>query len=161
MKKLIFLDVDGVLNSIEYMKRHENHICMEYVERLSRICLPDTEIVLCSTWKELYREANRGCKTCEDMILELEGSLAVYGMTISDMTEYGNKPRPFGIYKYLQEHGFHDGNVRFAILDDDFHRKDYDTYQLGSHLVQTKYFAPFHEGGIQEEHVEEAIALLS
>lgn len=161
MKKLIFLDVDGVLNSIEYIMQSETLICMECVERLSRICLPDAEIILCSTWKELYEDKNRGCKELEVMISELERSLAAYGMKISDMTGYNNKERPYGIYKYLQEHNYHDGNAKFVILDDDFSRQDYDKYHLGSHLVQTRYFAPANEGGLQEKHVEKALSLLS
>ena len=84
---IIFLDVDGVLNSRAYLNNHkdpEDEIDMRAVERLAKIYRQcNCKIVLSSSWRELCGDE---MKAPHSMYKYLESCLAKYGMTIMDVT---------------------------------------------------------------------------
>lgn len=78
---IIFLDVDGVLNSRAYLNNHkdpEDEIDMRAVERLAKIYRQcNCKIVLSSSWRELCGDE---MKAPHSMYKYLESCLAKYGM---------------------------------------------------------------------------------
>lgn len=52
--KVLFLDIDGVLNSASTMK-HGVHLCNKRIVMLSRLCKElDLKVVISSSWREIY-----------------------------------------------------------------------------------------------------------
>lgn len=83
--KIIFLDVDGVLNSSTYINKETYHIKQEKVRFLKNIVdHTGANIVLTSTWKAGF-DKKTGKKAEYYMILER--SLEEYGLKIFDITE--------------------------------------------------------------------------
>ena len=118
---IIFLDVDGVLNNMAYLKGKDTReeIDMQAVERLAEIYKEcDCRIVLSSSWRELC-----GSETKEhhSMYRYLEDCLGKYGMEIMDVTPVIMSNRPEEIAAWLKK------NVNmvknFVSLDDDFDEK--------------------------------------
>lgn len=163
MRKIIFLDVDGVLNSLPYHNAHKNdpdyqELNHENLNRLSIIQrLTQAELVLASTWKALNAPDE---PEAYKMWLYLVDTLKKYDLEIMDSTPESEKGRPCDIRQWLDAHP--DEEIRYAILDDDYHEKDYAEYGLGGHLVQTRYFCMLEsQGGIQESHVKQTLKLLN
>lgn len=146
-KKIIFLDIDGVLNSKAYfdsikeseiLATEKIHIeISEYhVKLLSELCHAcDAKIVLASTWKELDDPSNSKAYCMYQYLYE--------------------------IFMWLQART--DKNeIQAVILDDDFNRSEYRKYGLENILVQTKFFVnKISDGGLQQKHVSEAIHILN
>lgn len=156
---IIFLDVDGVLNSMAYLKGKDigDEIDMRAVERLAEIYKEcDCRIVLSSSWREL-----RGSETKEphSMYRYLEDCLGQYGMEIMDVTPVIMSNRPEEIATWLKENRSLVKN--FVSLDDDFDEKHYKNFGLGGHLVRTKFYVNDEaKGGLQAEHVKKAKRIL-
>ena len=152
---VIFLDVDGVLNSMAYLKGKDigEEIDMRAVERLAEIYKEcDCLIVLSSSWREL-----RGSKTKEShsMYRYLENCLGQYGMEIVDVTPVIMSNRPEEIAAWLKENGSLVKN--FVSLDDDFDEMHYKHFGLGGHLVRTEFYVDDEaKGGLQSEHVKKS-----
>ncbi len=106
---VLFLDVDGVLNSYRSSKQLDDSMIYHLGKIVSKI---DLKIVLSSTWR-LY----------SDSLVELEVRLAKDGISIFDTTvhlmpEKMSMPpveRYFEIQEWLDRHEVE----KFAILDDD------------------------------------------
>ena len=156
---IIFLDVDGVLNNMAFLKGKDigEEIDMRAVERLAEIYKEcDCRIVLSSSWRELC-----GSETKEphSMYRYLEDCLGKYGMEIMDVTPVIMSNRPEEIAAWLKE------NVNmvknFVSLDDDFDEKHYKNFGLEGHLVKTKFYVDDEtKGGLLKEHVKKAKRLL-
>ena len=150
---IVFLDVDGVLNNMAYLKGKDigEEIDMRTVERLAEIYKEyDCKIVLSSSWREL-----RGSETKEphSMYRYLEDCLGKYGMEIMDVTPVIMSNRPEEIAAWLKE------NVNmvknFVSLDDDFDEKHYKNFGLEGHLVKTKFYVDDEtKGGFAERTCE-------
>ena len=161
---VIFLDVDGVLNSFPYFesmkglstKSDYNEISDFHLQMLSKLyhdC--DAKIVLASTWRDLDDPTDKSCYTMYKYLLD---SLAKYGMTVFDKTPLIGGARPLEIVTWLQQCN---ENVNFVVLDDDYSSEEYDKYEIADHLVQTKFFCDtIDEGGLQQEHVDLAKQIL-
>lgn len=164
---IIFLDVDGVLNSMAYFESlgkenrqsGYNRISDFHLQMLAKIyhtC--DAKIVLSSTWRELN---NKTDMSVYPMYQYLVNSLAKYNMKIMSQTPVIHMNRPLEIVSWLNNREDRD-NIRFVSLDDDFSKKDYDKYGIGDCLVHTKFFChKLSEGGLQQEHVDKAIRILN
>lgn len=163
---IIFLDIDGVLNSMAYFKLNKktkeslfNDISDFHLQKLAEIyhkC--DAHIVLSSTWRELDDEYN---VTCYQMWQYLVESLGKYGMKIMSKTPVIDQNRPLEIKTWLDSRIDKD-KIKFVSLDDDFNRESYDKYGIGDCLVHTKFFCnTLEEGGLQQEHVDMAIKILN
>ena len=157
MRKIIFLDIDGVLNSMAYFKNVKevdgfNEISDFHLQKLSKIYhKAGAEIVLCSSWRTL--------RTDNEMYQYLVNSLAKYDMLIFDKTPVIAMDRPLEIYSWLEEQS---EEVQFVILDDDYPTEEYEEYGLEDHLVRTVFYCfEESEGGLQDAHVKKAIGILN
>lgn len=145
--KVIFLDVDGVLNNGKHWfqcrlsdERIDNsRICPLAVERLRRlVAQTGARVVLSSAWRlsAEHREAVRR------VLAEI--GIRFYGIT----PDFSFRPRGHEIGQWLREHP---EVTSYVILDDN---DDMDTVQ--DRLVQTDF-----NTGLLDEHVERATALLA
>lgn len=167
---IIFLDIDGVLNSFEKLSdpllpKHEwNPEAMErygisldvwpiYVERLNRIIAKcdNCKIVMSTSWR-LGDEA--WWMALKESLYEMGVGAEIIGKTcdpFQTMDANGDFPGKWSkrheeIQKWLDEHA---GVKGFVILDDDWDA------EIPGHFVKTS-----HMHGMQDEHVEEAIKIL-
>lgn len=143
--KVIFLDVDGVLNSETFMIDNPNamfkNILSESAIDLLRRIVDETgaKIVLSSSWRRIKMN-----------MIHLTKQLFAHGISIHSSTPYSIELRNRGdeIGAWLREHP---EVTNYVILDDDD-----DMGEHMSHLVQTTW-----KHGLEEKHVEEAVRLLS
>lgn len=153
---VLFLDIDGVLNSGKYIKNLNgrfddpiNQIDPEAVKLLNIITdLTGCKIVVSSTWRIAF--LNR----CADPVRSMQGCLRMYNITGEVI---GLTPRKVNairnvrgkeIQAWLDEH--YDEVEKFVIIDDDS-----DMGKLLPHLVKTLF-----EDGIQDSHVQKIVSIL-
>lgn len=145
--KVIFLDFDGVINSTTFMMRIDGHkghekISEEMVGRVNRI-IEETgaEVVVSSTWRKLHD------------LDELQKFLDKNGFVgeLMDKTppNFGMTERGDIIQLWLDEHPFVE---EFVVIDDDTDM----TAIPDENFINTDTTV-----GITNEHVEEAIDILS
>lgn len=117
-RRIIFLDIDGVLNSLEYDRermKHDGNIDKTRLVLLrSLIDATNAEVVLTSSWR-VHWESD--IERCDDIGRDLTVTFGEYGIRISDKTcVMSDKRRSDEIRAWLSEH---DGEVeRFVIIDD-------------------------------------------
>ena len=147
--KIIFLDIDGVLNSDEYFDKIknlningiENDIDVNKIVLLKK-SLDETgaKVVLTSSWR-YTRKAQ-----------ELKQLLLIYGIIV-DCTPFIDNERGIEIKKWLQEHN----DVQdFVILDDEI----FDSYdeKLMEKLIKISDTNGINYGeGLQPKHIQEII----
>jgi len=161
MNKIIFLDIDGVLNCKNTFKEKKEErvfynkflekndfnlakismcdIDFEKLELLKYIVLEtNAKIVISSSWKNL-----RFYTLIEDLLINK-------GLPIIGVTPHINNRRGTEIKKYLSENQVDD----FIIIDDSIF-DDYDD-ELINHLVKTD----FYDEGLNDEKANEAINLI-
>ncbi len=147
--KVIFLDIDGVLNCASTKRRLRGS---PFVDDDKLLLLKDlvektgAELVLSSTWRLglLYPDVAAFTVDTDALIAEL----AEYGLRLYDHTpKLSDRQRGHEIAAWLAENPEVE---KFVILDDDS-----DMAHLKEHLVQTSWIA-----GLQTVHVEKAIKLL-
>jgi hypothetical protein len=145
--KYLFLDVDGVLNSIcdcpnpSDFKSELSERCILLVKQI--IDATKCHVVISSSWRLIPSHDNY-----------IRQQLAGYGIQAHDETPHSLKYETRGqeIKAYLQPK-FKSGIVEsFVILDDE---NDMDEY-TETNLVQTSYVT-----GIQQYHVNKAIEILN
>lgn len=156
--KIIFLDVDGVLNS----ELTEDHFGMyvgiedKKVELLKQIIdATGAKIVLSSTWRLGYSRFGTLLEGNRDYLNE---KLAKYGLqTFSqteDLSRHGEQ-RGKEINDWLEKHDDVDG---WVVLDDEYFW-DFGVYNIIPHWVKTYFYG--NNGGLTPEDVNEAIAILN
>lgn len=146
---IIFLDVDGVLNSDEFrtdmykiLKRAVrteeffDPVCMECLKEI--VDATDAKIVVTSSM------------LINDMELLTE-KLGEYNIEIIGKTKHYGGIRGTEIREWLAEH---DGISNYIIIDDDYF-KDYPG--LDDHIVKTSFY---HGRGLNKSHVQKAINIL-
>lgn len=157
--KVVFLDVDGVLNCYYTHDSCEGYTGIDDAKvALLKQIIDSTGaiIVLVSTWKEYWEDGNPVGVFGEYLVGKLEAA----NLTIYDKTEdyIGKKTRRgTGIKTWLKEHGLED--CKWVLLDDEVFADYYDVEGLFDHLVSTEYYAV--DGGLQQTHVDLAIKILS
>lgn len=130
--KVIFLDIDGVLNNAETNSRTPSGflgISYSLVNNLAAIvCATDARIVLTSTWKKHW-EADKTDIGVDGAYLDKR--LREYGLRIIDKTDDHLSDRGAGIKKWME------GKLidSWVVLDDDIFF-DYDL-DIINHLVLT------------------------
>ena len=154
--KIIFLDIDGVLNSDKYLesctdKSEDNRIDLSRVKLLADLVKStDAKIVLTSTWRVDW---NMIPLLCGDFGKYLNKCFATYGLSILDKTPVisllGGRHKE--ILTWLSRH--RSSVESFVILDD----MDNGWEELYGRVVITNP-----QGyGLEEEHVQKAIELLN
>ena len=149
--KIIFLDVDGVLNSMKFDRWLQDHHMKQYygyelLDQNALLNLKDivfvtgADIILSSSW----RLSNKCCE-------ELRQQLLPYGLRFIDKTVcLCQENRGEEIKEWLSRHPEVD---HFVILDDEDEFKD---DLLKNNFVETTF-----EEGLLEQHAAKAIEILT
>ena len=152
--KVIFLDIDGVLNhdnSREVVKGGIIGLNKECCTQLKRIVdTTGAEIVLVSTWKMWWSPIYNECKFDGKY---LSDTFAEYGLSIIDKTTGPcGDGRGQGILDYLNAHSDIES---YIVLDDEIFR-DYRCPEIMDRLVKTS----FYKWGLTKRLADRAIQLL-
>lgn len=145
--KIIFLDIDGVLNYSDVWDRPENKEKgtkvwdSDCVNELNRIIKEtDANIVLSSTWR-LY----------SDHEIIVYNDMGIEGKFVGKTPDLFNKPRGIEIQTWLDENK-HMNIENFVILDD---------YNDMEHLTNKLVLTDFLDKGLTKEKANEAIKMLN
>ena len=163
MIKIIFLDIDGVLNSNkskQYMPAPYSpevlYVGIDEDKLLNlKHIVDDTgaEIYLTSTWKYDWDKEDKSKQ--DEFADEIDRRFAAVGLEVTDKT-YEDRPvlRGQGIHKVLEELNPDD----WVILDDEVY-PDFDDYydEIFPHFVQTSWYGD----GLNAEEAELAIQVLN
>lgn len=155
--KVIFLDVDGVLN---YMTCDAKSPCGAYgvedrcIEVLAKIVKKsDAIIVLISSWKHFWYNDESENNGLDEDFKYLVYALAKHDIYMSDRTYDGNFERGFGISEWLKQHT---NTTDWVVIDDDMF-PDYEEYGIVPHLVMPSFYT----GGLKEEHISKCLQILN
>lgn len=154
--KILFLDIDGVLNSREYDRRRDwneqSNIDKTRLPLLKRIIeSTGAKIVLISSWRSHW---NSDGALCDEAGRYMNDLFAEYGLFIFDKTpDLGRGAgRKDEVAAWLSAHA---GEVEnFAILDD----CAFGWEELSDSYIHTN---PHFGMGLEEEHVVETVKLLN
>lgn len=155
--KIIFLDVDGVLNTKFTKARCNGYIGIDenklpFLKQI--VDKTSAEIVLISTWKEHWERLSSRKYLQDAFANQLDKKLNSVGLKVLDKTEDSRDgvwySRGEGILDYLAYHKV----SSFVILDD--LQFDYDGCELTDNFVQTN-----EKDGLTSEHVKKAIEILN
>ena len=158
VRKVIFLDIDGVLNQDNDGPKIEE--C--FVKRLAHVVKKtDAEIVLSSSWRRAYtNHVNPGYPHQNKDVALLISMLDKYQLRVMDVTPdltSGPYARPLEIRAWLVEQG---NLERFVILDDETF---WAWNWLEDYLVCTTHLYESGKAvcGLTDEDAEKAIAILN
>jgi hypothetical protein len=168
--KIIFLDIDGVLNSHAYMTKMgelwddpANQIDPELVARLNKITdATGAKLVISSTWRLPFLDY---CRI--DMLAELMASYGITGEVIGMTPAIGmtgsNERRGREIAIWLADNLYFKVET-FIVLDDDFVDCEPITKAArGRGFPETfkaSQIKPLLADGLQDDHVYEAMGIL-
>lgn len=166
--KVIFLDIDGVLNSEQsfidnheyYLEtgKHKADVCESMVKRLSLIVSHTNAcVVMSSSWRGMHRSYKvlNETPTMRHVIV-LDKLLSKHNIKIIDYTKSLNGEgisRGCEVREWLSRHP---DVTSFVILDDEMFS---DWNELKSNLVKTTFYGE--RGGLQKKHKYEAIKILN
>lgn len=154
--KVIFLDIDGVLNCQSSKSKYRGLIGIDNkkVKVLRRIVeLTSAKIILCSSWETGWRKTEK----------ELQGTLASYldmkldkeCWHIFDKTDDSGSDRGHGIRRYLENNP---QITHWCVIDNDIFI-DYEECGIMDHLVKISFYD--NNGGLQEEHIDKVVEMLN
>lgn len=154
--KVVFLDIDGVLNTPSSKSRCGEYIGIDddKVKRLADIVKrTNAQIVLISTWKKYWQKEEK-LKPLQDYVATyLDKKLVKFGLKVTDKT----RDKVDGIYlsrgEGILEHIDRNHVKSFVILDD--LQFDYDGCDLTDFFIKTKATI-----GLTNEQVEKACKIL-
>ena len=151
--KVVFLDIDGVLNSYQYLSRTSmedagiyDELDPQKADLLQKLVVQTgASIVLSSSWRESFENMVPLDYVARNLLTVLkERHLSIY-----DMIPLLNGQRAEEIRQWLTCHFEVDS---FVILDDE----NYDWKELEAHWVKTSYYA-----GPTEQNVQQAADILN
>lgn len=149
--KIIFLDIDGVLNSRQYdanRKETEGNIDETRLLLLKQLIdRTKARIVLTSTWRCHWDPTGQHT---DEIGKALEAAFKRYGISLYDKTPEKNNNRSKEICEWLEQHQDAD---TFVIIDDIKFGWD----KLEPYVVKTDYRIG---RGLEQEHMEKAIKIL-
>lgn len=153
--KIIFLDVDGVLNCESSKSQCRGFIGIDdkRVARLKQIvAATGAQIVLSSSWKHDWEPTNKDDQN--EYGNYLDRKLRRQALTVIDKTyELRSENRGEGIISWVGTH-----NVdSFIILDDEWF--DFKELGIASRVIKTEFYNA--DGGLTDGDVELAIKLLN
>lgn len=150
MNNVIFLDIDGVLNTYYTtdMCGHFIGVQSDLLDNLAKLVNEfKTKIVLISTWREDW---DMNPKKCAKPGVYLNDKFAEHGIKIDDKitkSPRGTFFRGLEIKTYIEEH-----NVdRFVIIDDEYF--DYNKENLTKRLVHTSMDNGFDEKALGDAYM--------
>lgn len=147
--KVIFLDIDGVLNNLETKDRITPMVIGiedPKVKLLLKIVSEtNSEIVLISTWGIHWKAEEENVHK-----KYLNEKMQKFGLNIIDSIDSPNFQRSRSIKDYVCANGI----KSFVIIDDQYFA-DYITEGLGNHLVRTNI-----QKGLTEDNVKQALTIL-
>lgn len=156
---IIFLDIDGVLNSAHNWP--ENNLDDRLITNLKTIIdETNAEIVLSSSWKNFFDE---NVNTTHKLGLELLRAFNEKGLTIKDITPYPasryTSKRGLEIKTYIETHEIDN----YVVIDDDEFSDFKDTIDMtrfiktesGTSLTSAK------DEGLTEQLAQKAISILN
>lgn len=148
--KICFLDIDGVLNSNQFIEENPDIPIGEIIDpvavaRVNAIIeRTGAKIVVSSSWRIPYLDDPAGFENLKTLFAK-HGIKNIVGMTPQLRGEHRSRE----IAAWLAENEV----KSFVIIDDDSYA------QLDNKLVKTMFHGA--NGGIQDDHVEEAIRILN
>ena len=155
--KVIFLDVDGVLNCNSTRERIDGIYFVEdsKIEILKEIIeCTDAKVVLSSTWRLGWARMQHELNYHDKHFEMLRDKLQEHGIQLLDRTPISNSGyRGEEIDEWLR---CHTEVESFVILDDNSDMKPH----LGR-LVKTRWYATGAGGGLMRKHIRLAIELLN
>ncbi len=148
--KILFLDIDGVLNSIDYYTELDKHVTDSVFDRLSDDLNPvavdllkefvveyDIDIVISSTWRKLFSIAE---------LKDLFALVGWEGIPIIDVTPLSrNGFRGDEILEWIEP--FKNEVEQYLILDDD---SDFTPQQKKENFIHTNGLT-----GLLQKHIEQ------
>ena len=142
--KIIFLDIDGVMNH-EKSTEDMDSSCLYQLKRI--VDATNAKIVLSSSWRLYFLRGDQN-----PVKQYFEKRLNLFGMEVYDITpNIGSSMRALEINKWLKENN---SAAQYVILDDSmfpgFHK-------MKNHLCMTNWSA----GGLTAEHADQAIRILN
>ena len=153
MKRVLFLDVDGVLHPFHghVPARDVTTFHRDCMHRLVRIVeMTECEIVLSTTWRNFSGSRNR-----------LMANLAEYGLKFSrwiepDTVETGGREKMKQILAFVQSHH----PSEWAVLDDEDLTERADKELIMTQLFDSRFVKTDGKIGITDDDVEKVIELL-
>ena len=151
--KVVFLDIDGVLNSYQYLSRTSmedagiyDELDPQKVDLLQKLVVQTgASIVLSSSWRESFENMMPLDYVARSLLAVLkEHSLSIYGMT-----PLLKGQRDGEIRQWLACHSEVDS---FVVLDDEH----YNWKELEAHWVKTSYYV-----GLTEQNLQQAVDILN
>lgn len=144
--KLLFLDIDGVLNHV----KGDAPIDTDCLRNLKKVVdATGAEIILISSWRLGWSKDDKSHQS--DDADYLDSRLAVVGLSVMDKASIHTGTRTYAVADWVMR----TDASSFAILDDEGWQ--YQDGPLADHLVATEYL----NGGLTEELAERAIGLLN
>lgn len=148
--KVLFLDFDGVLNGDAYVRRQGRFgviLDPKKLDLLKRI-VEETgaRIVLSTSWREHW-SAIPG--ESDSIGLEIDQIFHRHGMAVFDKVPHRTRGREQNIRRWLEDYP---DVETYLVLDDLALEGDF----LQGHFIRTSNY----RGGLEEENVSEAIAIL-
>ena len=162
MNRIVFLDIDGVLNNYNYFieiseitniyNRLLDNNKFDLDLKLARKIL-ELDFMKIELLKELQQETNvKYVITSAWRLLStyplIEDYLVNRGLYVIGTTEFIDGKRGLEIRDYLENNSVD----KFIIIDDERHN---DFKELNNYLIKTNFYE-----GLQEEHIKEAVKLL-
>ena len=149
---IIFLDIDGVLNTNfckDATPQGYTGIMNSRVKILSQIALENhAGIILSTSWKSAWtRSCPKNGQADSDNLYMME-KLSGQGICAADKTDDSGFDRGRGIRKWLESHP----QKQFIVLDDEIF-SDYKEEKILPHLILT---SPSVNGGLKPKHVKTA-----
>ena len=149
--KVIFLDVDGVLNSVDTSEVFQGFVGIDdkLVSKLRKIVrATGAQIVLSSSWKHDWEPLDKDKQNKYGDYFDQK--LKKYLLSAVDKTREANSEcRGEGIIEWV--------GTQFIILDDEWF--DFKELGLQSRVIKTEFYDE--NGGLTDDHVELAIELLN
>lgn len=154
--KVIFLDVDGVLNyrGCKEMFNGLYGVDEDRLDKLAEIAhSTSAAIVLTSTWKQLWDNQPVNSTSLDPMALYLVNKLKSRGLRLTDRTEEKDPhQRGHGIKAWLRKVP----NIESWVVLDDEVFPDYKECEITKRFIHTSF-----EHGLTDKHVEKAIKILN
>lgn len=172
--KVIFLDVDGELTYSDYHNKETSDIDIEKVKLLKKICdRTDAKVVISSSWRGIPGHVpyiySILLKILSDNDVPVIGEIPYIKLEFEKEDPFESKnPVPLShILRAKVKHGTgraaeiqqwikENKPEQFVILDDEDH--DWSDYGYDSNWVRPTWFG---DGGLKEEHVEQAINIFN